>query len=213
MPQHTLLFLQAANDNQLQKNFYTNGLVGYSIVVDDFINGAGRFRITEINLGTEKRGAVNSTCAVLPKRYVCSKGKEWRKEEDDYDDNDDEDNGEDSRCRAKPIGNNGQLSLSNAATLADATLSSNNVGRIMAFKGLFAVQWRDVRSMQFVAQRDLILQDNVKHECLPSGGTRKLDWKCKSSKKSREETNGRETHRNVNECVDQLCTPLAWRRQ
>lgn len=45
-------------------------------------------------------------------------------------------------------GNNGQLSLSNAATLADATLSSNNVGRIIAFKGLFAVQWRDVRSMQ-----------------------------------------------------------------
>lgn len=44
---------------------------------------------------------------------------------------------------AKPIGNNGQLSLSNAATLADVTLSSNNVGRIMAFKGLFAVQWRD----------------------------------------------------------------------
>lgn len=32
--------------------------------------------------------------------------------------------------------------------LRTATLSSNNVGRIMAFKGLFAVQWRDVHSVQ-----------------------------------------------------------------
>lgn len=50
------------------------------------------------------------------------------------------------------------------------------------------------------------------------GVTRKLDWKFKSSeesKESREETNGRQTRRNVNECMDQLCIPpaSAWKRQ
>lgn len=33
------------------------------------------------------------------------------------------------------------------------TLSSHNVGRIMAFKGLFAVQWRDARSMPLREER------------------------------------------------------------